>query len=234
MNPKLRKRFVDSIEYLRKMDFFRDYSNLSSEEIFDRILNGEMEYMDWWEEWKKEHPVEGGAGGKSNFYPYSHGSSLLISIEKNQASWMKKSDAKIDYEMIQFDTKRVMVEDPETRGFIDEMGIAIINRLSRISRGIFQPISVSSRWTLPPELKWCVNEVSFDYKGRRHTIQIVLRHDFIEDMGLRELNEIIEDTGYQYYQINERDVDYYVVVVLTKEEAEKLERERGWSFEYLY
>jgi hypothetical protein len=37
MKPELRKRLIDSIEYFRKMDFFRDYSNLSSEEIYRRI-----------------------------------------------------------------------------------------------------------------------------------------------------------------------------------------------------
>ncbi|MEM3390381.1 MAG: hypothetical protein QW491_13385 [Thermoproteota archaeon] len=56
MNPQLRKRFIDSIEYLRRMDFFKDYSNLSSEEIFDRILSGEISYETHWfaEEWSKE------------------------------------------------------------------------------------------------------------------------------------------------------------------------------------
>lgn len=40
MNPELRKRFVDSLDYLRKMDFFKDYSNLTSEEILEKIFNG--------------------------------------------------------------------------------------------------------------------------------------------------------------------------------------------------
>jgi len=30
MKPELRKRFIDSLGYLRKMGFFEDYSNLSS------------------------------------------------------------------------------------------------------------------------------------------------------------------------------------------------------------
>jgi hypothetical protein len=49
MNPVLRKRLIDSIEYLRKMDFFKDYSSLSSEEILDKIFSGEICYEDaWW------------------------------------------------------------------------------------------------------------------------------------------------------------------------------------------
>ncbi len=49
INPELKKRFVDSIEYFRKMDSFQKYSRLSSEEILDRILRGWMEYKYWWE-----------------------------------------------------------------------------------------------------------------------------------------------------------------------------------------
>jgi hypothetical protein len=37
MKPELRKRLIDSIEYLRKMGFFEDYSNLTSNEIYRRI-----------------------------------------------------------------------------------------------------------------------------------------------------------------------------------------------------
>ncbi|MBO3753879.1 MAG: hypothetical protein FGF53_03255 [Candidatus Brockarchaeota archaeon] len=58
INPELKKRFVDSIEYLRKMDFFKDYSSLTSVEIFNKILNGEMDYGFWWEEWEKKLPHE--------------------------------------------------------------------------------------------------------------------------------------------------------------------------------
>ncbi|MEM2058756.1 MAG: hypothetical protein QXO76_10970 [Thermoproteota archaeon] len=42
MNPELRKRFIDSIDYLRKMDFFKNYSKLSLEEISEQIFDGEM------------------------------------------------------------------------------------------------------------------------------------------------------------------------------------------------
>lgn len=56
VNSELRKRFIESIDYLRKMDFFKDYSNLSSEEIFERILSGEINYGTQWfvEEWPEE------------------------------------------------------------------------------------------------------------------------------------------------------------------------------------
>lgn len=44
---------------------------------------------------------------------------------------------------------------------------------------------------------------------------------------MRKINELIEDTGYQYYEI--LDGDQTVFVVVLTEEAEKLSRERGWK-----
>jgi hypothetical protein len=43
MNPELRKRFIDSINCLRRMGFFQDYSNLTSEEILEKIFSGETD-----------------------------------------------------------------------------------------------------------------------------------------------------------------------------------------------
>ena len=231
VNPILRKRFVDSIEYLRKMDFFKDYSDLSSEEILERIFNGEINYAySWWKEWRESilHSQE----GKSSFYTPLEGVLLKESLEEYEDDWMKSSDAEIDCNIISFDTKRAIEEKSETV-VDDNLGVTMLKRLARISRGIFQPTNISWRWLTPDESKWSIQEVSFDFKGSRHAIQIVLKHDYIEDMGLAELNELIEDTGYKYYQVECKDIMRIIVVVLTKEEAEKLRKERGWEFEYI-
>ncbi|MEM3388156.1 MAG: hypothetical protein QXU47_09295 [Candidatus Bathyarchaeia archaeon] len=225
MNPKLKKRLVDSIDYLRKMDFFKDYSNLTSEEILEKIFRGELNYSYWYDEWEEKHPPPGGASK----YITNHGILLRQSLDEYEDHWMRHSDAEIDYSIIPYDMKRTVIEEPETMPD-DEMGKAILSRLARISRGIFQPENIESKWATHHR-KWLVQEVSFDFKGERHTIQIVIRYDWIEDMGLEELNKILEDTGYQYYQI---DDEYIKVVMLTKEEAEKLKKERGWKFEYLH
>ncbi len=225
MNPKLRKRFVDSIEYLRKMDFFRDYSNLTSEEVLERIFRNEIKYSSsWWFEEPRSSPLF------EIPEPIPHGLHLLDSIERYWEYWMKKSDFEVDRSLIPFDVKRVMCEAVET-WMDDNMGPAIIKRLARISRGVFQPTNVTSEWMTPPgDYKWSIQRVDFDFKGKRHKIQIVLQHDFLVDIGLEELNELIKDIGYQYYQIVD---DYISVVVLTKEEAEKLKKERGWKFKYI-
>ncbi|MGB9717639.1 MAG: hypothetical protein ACPL4E_04270 [Thermoproteota archaeon] len=44
------------------------------------------------------------------------------------------------------------------------------------------------------------------------------------------MNKLIEDTGHQYYQVEHEII---MVVVLTKGEAEKLEKERGWKFKWI-
>lgn len=54
VNPKIRKRFIDSIEYLREMGFFKRYSRLSSDESLERILERKIDYYYWWEEWDRE------------------------------------------------------------------------------------------------------------------------------------------------------------------------------------
>jgi len=216
VNPKLRKRFIDSIEYLRGMNFFNDYSDLSSEEIFERILRGEIGYQfSWWEEDKDK-----------DLHPGLH---LFLDIRERWKSWMKASDFEIDRKLVCFDTKRVVVEDVETE-VSDKMGIAILNRLARISRGIFQPMNISSKWIVEPGDEWSIQEVSFDFKGRRRSIEIALQYGYIVDVGLRELNNLIEDTGHRYYQIEHEII---IVVILTKEEARKLRAERGWLLEPL-
>lgn len=217
VNPELRKRLVNSIEYLRKMEFFQDYSYLSTEEILDRIFCGKINYVHcwWWEGKEKQTSL--------------WGQILKESIERNEDLWMKSSDAEIDYWIIPFDTKRTVEEKLETIPD-KEMGMVILNRLAKISRHVFQPINISSKWLTPLGSKWSVQEVSFEFKGKRYGIEIVLRYDYIVDMGLRELNELIGNTGYKYYQIDDEDI---IVVVLTEEEAKKLRKERGWNFKYL-
>ncbi|MBO3841498.1 MAG: hypothetical protein FGF48_03675 [Candidatus Brockarchaeota archaeon] len=54
VNPKVKKRLINSLDYLRKMNFFKDYSNLTSEEILEKIFSGEIGYKNWWGEKEEE------------------------------------------------------------------------------------------------------------------------------------------------------------------------------------
>lgn len=245
MKPELRKRFVDSIEYLRKMDFFKDYSNLSSEEILEKISSGEIEYSTMWFderkgdkeflEWVKERRGE----------KRTNGQLLKKSIEENEDYWMKKSDFEVDLEVAPFDRKRVFIEEVETigppEGVPKGMGICLLKKLARISRGVFRPVDMSEEWCewtgeVPPEARkyvysiyddWTQCRVSFSFKGERCAVAFYCRRDYlIIAPAVDRINGLIKDTGYQYYYVP-NEYEYYIV--LTPSEAEKLKKERGWK-----
>ncbi|MEM2088453.1 MAG: hypothetical protein QXF52_07270 [Thermoproteota archaeon] len=46
------------------------------------------------------------------------------------------------------------------------------------------------------------------------------------DPLVNKINELIKDTGYQYYAIDDEHVVY---AVFSEDETEKLKRERGWK-----
>ncbi|MEM2088863.1 MAG: hypothetical protein QXF52_09390 [Thermoproteota archaeon] len=237
MNPELRKRFVGSIEYLRKMDFFKDYSNLSSEEILERIFRGEIDYgVDWFveewpeEKWRKER---------------THGQILKEWIEKSKEHeeyWMKASDFKVDLEMASFDIKRIFIEDPEA---VIREGICkmLLKKLSRISRGVFNPRYIKEEileWDEepPPALKeefgdqysrygGFVFKVYFEFREREHLVEFYSIRDYLHmNPAMKRINELIKDTGYQYYRLHD-DIEDITFVVFSNDEVEKL-KERGW------
>jgi len=62
---------------------------------------------------------------------------------------MKKSDAKIDFDLTRFGAKRVFVEQSEAI-MTNGIGIAILKKLARISRGVFNPTNMReefSKWS---------------------------------------------------------------------------------------
>ncbi|MBO3832183.1 MAG: hypothetical protein FGF51_02185 [Candidatus Brockarchaeota archaeon] len=46
VDSKVKRRLIESLDYLRNMGFFRDYSNSTSEEILEKIFYGEINYAD--------------------------------------------------------------------------------------------------------------------------------------------------------------------------------------------
>lgn len=171
--PKVRERFIDSLNYLRKMDFFKDYSNLTSEEILNKIFYNEINYASGW---NYEEPSI--SPPHNVWEPIPHGFYLQCSIEEKPEHWVGASDFEIDLDLIPFDTKRVVVEPSET-WIDDNMGPAMLRRLARISRGVFRPTNISSKWLIRPRERRerSVQEVSFNFRGERYSIQIILQED---------------------------------------------------------
>lgn len=201
-----RERFIDSIEYLRKMGFFKEYSNLTSEEIFEKIREGSI-------------------------------SLKYFGLKEVEERWAKKSVFEIDVLVSIYDRKRIWGKDMEMpyigRGLAKEIFEGII----AISRGVFQPTDVEEEW-LERESKInftlrgmrCFHEskIHFTFRGRRHMIRFRFYEDFLQiNDVMREINDLIKDTGHQYYKILDGDQAVFAVV-LTEEEADKLIKERGW------
>lgn len=236
VNPKLRKRFIDSIDYLRNMDFFKNYSDLTSEEILDKIFSGEITYEVKWfiEEWPEEKRRKKRESGET------WGQLLKKSLEEREEYWMKASDFEVDLELVSFDTKRVFTEDAET--IVREgMGISLLKKLARISRGLFNPIDAREEWSEwrgepPPEVKeyfyrsyrnWSKCSVFFKFRDEEHVADFYCGDDWLlVELAVKKINKLIRDTGYQYYRL--RNSDDIVYTVLSGNEAEKL-RGRGWK-----
>ncbi|MBO3810213.1 MAG: hypothetical protein FGF50_11570 [Candidatus Brockarchaeota archaeon] len=225
MRPELRKRFIDSLDYLRKMDFFKDYSDLTSEEILERIFSGEISYETQWfvETWpKKEREKEGAYGW---------------SPEEHEDYWMKASVFEVDEEVTFFDVKRVFVEAPKA---VIEKGMCriLLKKLARISRDVFNPRYIREEmveWDEkpPPALgEACFTEgwifrILFEFRGKEHLVEFYSDGKYLfMNPAVKMINELIKDTGYQYYAIHN---EYIVYGVFSEDEAEKLKRERGWK-----
>ncbi|MEM2921089.1 MAG: hypothetical protein QXF26_02090 [Candidatus Bathyarchaeia archaeon] len=203
----VRERFIESVKYLRKLGFFEEYSNLSSEEIFEKV----KERASWVIPWKEEE-------------------------------WKKKNDFNFDTLALTVDSRRnllLLVEWDDTF-YPEQRCWETLERLSSISRGIFQPTDIEYEeikgWTNREKEKWPEKYevmVHFTFKSRRRTIKFPFSHEWLGvDEVLAQINRLIRDTGYQYYSYG----GYYKgnggsfvgVIVLTKREVRKLTTERGW------
>jgi len=80
------------------MGFFEDYSSLSSEEILEKIFNGEIDYEDaWWIDREiRKSPREP---------EHSEGRLLIWSLREHENIWLKSRDAEFDYWIAPFDIK---------------------------------------------------------------------------------------------------------------------------------
>lgn len=186
----VKKRFIDSIEFLRKMDFFKKYSNLTSEEIFEKI--------------KKENNL-------------------------NLRRWIRRSTFEIDRYLAAEDEDRIWVKDIEIYPDKD-IEIKFLNKLAKISRSIFQPTYIKSEWSKKGDYTRC--RVYFNYMNKEDFIDFIWDIDWWDaSHAINKINEMIKNTGYQYYVIRSEDQAIWLIV-LTDEEVKKL-KERGWIIDKL-
>ncbi|MBO3842920.1 MAG: hypothetical protein FGF48_11000 [Candidatus Brockarchaeota archaeon] len=120
-----------------------------------------------------------------------------------------------------------------------------MKKLARVSRGFFIPTDIKGeildwRDEPPPELKeelkgciypqGCIFKVDFKFRGKKYVAEFYSNADYLHmDSFMRKINELIKDTGYQYYWLCYLHIEYLVYMVFSEDEARKLEKERGWK-----
>lgn len=175
------------------MDFFKEYSNLSSEEIFEKMREKDI-------------------------------------LPQNLQEWEKRSIFEIDRYLVVWDENRIWVRDIE----IDPnegLEIKFLNNFAKISRGIFQPIFIRSEWhrKRKEHTLYTRCRTYFKYMDKEDFIDFIWKDDWWDvSHAINKINELIKNTGYQYYDIQSEGQCAYFIV-LTNEEIKRF-KERGWEF----
>lgn len=207
----VRERFINSIECLRELGFFEDYSGRSSEEIFERISEGDILLSDLdkkEEKWAKESDFEIDV--------------LIASKDKKRVWWgfdydeLPNPGVGLKYLNGLASISRGVFQPKNAREeyklYKDEYGLDV---------GYCKVYFIFEKkvFTLRGE------KIMEEEKMLEFPWSEVHRWEFRHAMN--ELNRLIEHTGYQYYQI--LCPDMYLFVVLKPWEARKLDGEREWE-----
>lgn len=135
---------------------------------------------------------------------------------------MGKSVFEIDSYLIISDKKRVWTGFEFSHIPSSVENIENLRRLAEVSRGVFQPLRIEREHGQR-------RKISFVFNSKKHVVEFSSTNHLYLDTKhvLSQINKIIENTGYQYYELACSD---QIVVVLTRGEKEKLESERCWKF----
>lgn len=209
MNPHT----LEAVHFYRPLGFFEDAVDLSDEELAATLEARYAEAMG---------PVAG----------------PLVGPEPKQArpgDWENAipAEAHPEVNLLALDPSRVWWQDLEMEYLRDDgQFVRLIEAWANISRGAFNPTGVREIW---PEGEPMY--IEFEWDGDIHRITPWAEEDQPDHDGfgwtdleiLNGLNELLGPTGYAYHLHDPFDQTGFVVV-LTEEEAEILQNERGWVF----
>jgi hypothetical protein len=144
-----------------------------------------------------------------------------------------------EQEFLRLDKCRIWCEDAEA-DFLegDYWYVRTLLDWSRISRGCFQPQSLSEVW-LParpadpphPDVKEQPIQVSFMLGDKRWSFEVLELGGWMDSSAIKKVNEAIHPTGYQFAYVFPPDGDQSTYLCcLTMAEVQKLKDERGWQF----
>lgn len=135
-------------------------------------------------------------------------------------------DALADLYVLQQDKDRVWLEYTEA-DFISKdknFYVETLKQWSAISRGSFLPSDIVETW----DTEEGPITVSFMLNGQKKTIHPKYMYDYLDTEILKDLNEMMKNTGYQFAEI---DMDEEVfITVLTAKEKDRIQQDRLLDF----
>ena len=201
----VKERFISSIEYLRKLGFFEEYSNLTSEEIFEKV-KGWSRWVSWDEKgWEKD----------SDF----NVDTFALAIDSKRCLFLL-----VEWDDTFYPEKRCM----ETLEKLASISKGVFQPTDIEYEEVKEWTDREKSWPEKYEVK-----VHFKFGNQRKTIMFPFSREWlwIDDV-LAQINRLIRDTGYQYYSYGDYykgSGSLVEIFFLTKKEVEKLTSERGWE-----
>lgn len=125
--------------------------------------------------------------------------------------------------LISYD-KNVLFLDTECDvGIGNDIYILLLEELSNISNGIFQPTNMTETWEDPEG----PIEISYVINSKKYNLSPKYNYDYIDLYFIKELNNSIEGYSFEIYEQFDQSV---FIFFLSKEEKNKLIREKSWKF----
>lgn len=198
----VRERFIESIDYLRKLGFFEEYSGLTSEEIFEKISEVKT--------FLKNLDEEGHTWmGKSVFEI-----DRCVALFDNKRVWEVESKYYVTRPQLGVGQHFLNKLAGISRGVFKPTDIREECETEKGAEGRLNS-------------GYC--RVYFTYGGKEELVEFLWdwRNGWDLFPALQKLNRILKGTGYRYYRIYELGVYYFIV--LRPWEVGKLKKERRWE-----
>lgn len=188
------ERLMDAVRYYRSLGFFKQYAELSDQELFQQF--DKQLKADWNE-------------GTDPFSP---------NLDYGYEDFA-------DLYLLAYDTERVWLEDTEADvGPGNEVYIETLKQWAEISGGVFNPANIKETWSGTEGTA----KIEYTLNRTKWTLRPEYLNDFIDVTIIEGINESIKKSGKQFGVIV---IDQTVfVALLTAEEKQKIEAERGFKF----
>lgn len=197
---------VSSLKFYIDNGFYESLKDLSTEKLLDSILRWRCAYL-------LDQTITEAA------------------IVSNPRTWIYKREfspihQNAEIHLVRYDKNRVWWEQYEYDIIEGNQGyVKLLTEWSKISRGAFSPSEISEDW----KSENGPLEVSFLLNKKKKALKPEVQNDWLDANIIKNINEMIKETGFQFYIYELTDSTLFVIC-LTKEEKKKLEDEKHWTF----